>query len=136
MSHTKRSLINRERQLKDAGLEFERGCVRLHNAAETDTHAVVKTLLGMWVRRAGRAFGTEVAYPDGSLADCLDYGPPDGTAVVYEIESEPEPDTIVDKRDRYCNPECIRDMIMLDLREAPDGLDELSLWVREFVVGV
>jgi hypothetical protein len=55
MPHTKRSLINRERQLKNAGLEFERGSVQLHNAAETDTHAVVKTLLGLWVRRAGRS---------------------------------------------------------------------------------
>jgi hypothetical protein len=136
MSHTKRSLIDRERQLKDAGLEFDRGSIRLHNAAETDTHAVVKTLLGLWIRRSGRAFATEVTYPDGSLADVLDYGPPDGSAVVYEIESNPEPDTIVSKRDRYCAPDCIRDMIMLDLRDAPDGLDELSLWVREFVVGV
>lgn len=136
MSHTKRSLIDRERQLKDAGLEFERGSVELHNAAETDTHAVTKTLLGLWIRRSGRAFATEVEYPDGSLADCLDYGPPDGSAVVYEVESEPEPDTIVDKRKRYCAPDVVRDMIMLDLREAPDDLDELSLWVRGFVVGV
>jgi len=136
MSHTKRSLIDRERQLKDAGLEFERGCVRLHNAAETDAHGVTKTLLGLWVRRAGRAFATEVRYPDGSLADCLDYGPPDGKAVVYEVESDPEPETIVDKRKRYCDPDCIREMIMLDLRDAPDDLTALSHWIRDHVVGV
>lgn len=136
MAHTPRTLLNRERQLKAAGLEFERGTVTLHNASETATHAAAKTFLGLWVRRAGRAFATEVEYPDGQIADVLDFGPADGKAVVYEVESDPGEHTAAEYRGHYCGPDPIRDCITIDLRDAPASVGDLELWLREFVVGI
>lgn len=125
----------RQRQLRQAGINPEPGHVELHNSDETDLHAVVKLLVCREVHQRGRPFATEVELPDGSVADVLDYGPPDGYAVVYEVESNPTPARIERKVEQYTEPWIIRDVLILDLRNAPTDLPALSDWVAEPVVG-
>lgn len=125
----------RERQLRQAGLDPEPGQIELHNSRETALHAVVEVLVCREIRSRGRPFATEVELPNGSVADVLDYGPPDEQAVVYEAESEPTPSRIREKAEQYTHPWIIRDVLVLDLRGAPTGLLALSERVAERVVG-
>lgn len=95
----------------------------------------MKLLVCRKIHNRGRPFATEVDLPDGSVVDVLDYGPPDGYAVVYEVESEPTPSRIEAKVERHTRPWIIRDVLALDCRDAPTDLSALSEWVSERVVG-
>jgi hypothetical protein len=135
MPYSRRDLYDRKQQLRNAGLDVERGQVTLHNNQETSLHLTVKSLLGWWIRRSGRPFSTEVEYPSGDVADVIDWGPPDGRAVVFEVETEPDEHTEAVYRDKYCGPDVIRDVEIVDLRDSPADLDDLARWVRDHVVG-
>lgn len=97
----------------------------------------MKLLVCREIHRRGHPFATEVELPDGSVVDVLDYGPPDGNAVVYEVESKPTPSRTQEKVEQYTQPWIIRDVLVLDLRDTPTELpvlSALSAWVTEQVV--
>lgn len=95
----------------------------------------MKLLVCRDIHSRGRPFATEVELPDGSVADVVDYGPPDGYAVVYEVESDPTSSRTREKVEQYTRPWSIRDVLILDLRDAPTELTALSEWVGGQVVG-
>lgn len=82
--YSNRNRYKRVRQLRQAGIDPEPGLVELHNSRETALHAVVKLLVCREICSRGRPFATEVELLDGAIADVLDYGPPDGHAVVCQ----------------------------------------------------
>lgn len=133
--YSNRDRYKRQRQLRQAGIDPEPGHVEMHNSDETDLHAVVKLLVCREIHQRGRPFATEVELPDGGVVDVLDYGLPDGYAVVYEVESEPTPSRTREKVEQYTQPWIIRDVLILDLRDAPTELAALSEWISERVVG-
>jgi len=135
MSYSSADRYERERQLQQAGLNPERGSIRLHNSNETALHATVKTLLCREIQQRGRPWSTEVEFPNGSVCDVLDYGPIDGQAVVYEVESDPTRGTVRAKAEQYTEPFIVRDCLVLDLRDAPEEIEALGTWVGERVVG-
>ena len=119
--------------LDDAGYQPKpESAIRLHNSKETTKHLVMKSLVVMMLQRKGRRWDTEVKCPNGRV-DVLDFGPPDGGALVYEIETSPTPSVGKEKAEKYAiGP--VRDVIVLDAAEAPNELPQLAAWIEQRVV--
>ena len=128
-----RDRYKRGRQLRQSDISTKQRTVELHNRNETPKHAVMKLLLALALERRGRVWGTEVQI-DGGRCDVLDWGPPDGCAVVYEIETDCTPHRKQEKIEQYCSW-IVRDVLVLDPTDAPDNLLELWRWIETRVYG-
>lgn len=71
---------------------------------------------------------------ENGIVDVLDWGPPDGKTVIYEVETECTPQREREKVAQYTNW-IIRDVIVFPVEEAPEKLGELYAWVGQFVIG-
>lgn len=118
--------------LDDVGFEVQPAAVRLHGSGESTKHLVIKALICRVLQRKGRRWDTEVKCPGGRV-DVLDYGPADGGAVVYEVQTDCTPQERIDKAEQYVRGP-VRDVLFMDPSEAPNELPELAAWVEERVI--
>lgn len=132
-SKAERDRWETKQDLDDSGYDVKPAAVRLHGKNETTKHAVIKTLLARALQKRDRRWDTEVAGPNGRV-DVLDFGPADGEAVVYEVQTNCTPQDRRKKAKQYAvGP--VRDVLFLDPEEAPDEMDALEDWVEAHVVG-
>lgn len=118
--------------LHTEGYEPKPSAVRLHGSRETTKHLLIKTLIAKRLQKEGRRWDTEVSGPNGRV-DVLDYGPPEGSPVVYEVQTGCTPQDRREKAEQYAvGP--IRDVLFLDPEDAPDDIEALEEWVGERVV--
>lgn len=121
------------KDLENVGFEVKPPAVRLHGTGETLKHAVVKLLVARVLQKRGRKWDTEVKGPDGRV-DVLDFGPDDGQAVVWEIQTNASRQAILDKVEQYESAN-IRDVLVIDPTEAPDEIQEMESWVEGEMFG-
>ena len=93
----------------------------------------MKAVLALKLQRAGRRWDTEVNSAGGRV-DVLDLGPPDGRAVVYEVETGATPEKRREKASQYAGG-AVRDVITVDPAEAPGEPREILGWLDNFVIG-
>lgn len=124
----------RKRWLQNWGWDTDTGAVHLHNSSETAKHLIVKALLAWAIQRRGRPWATEVRVGDRGVADVLDWGPKDGRAVVYEVETNPTPERVERKVEQFVGGP-VRDVLVVPVDEAPGELATLVEWTEKFVVG-
>lgn len=64
----------------------------------------------------------------------MNWGPPDGKAVVFEIESQWTPKRAREKVSQYKNW-IIRDVIVIPAEDAPEGIIAAYAWLNDYVPG-
>jgi len=104
--------------------------IHLHGADETPEHLALKAIIGLVLRQEGRPFETEAELDGKGRVDVLDWGPIDGKAIVYEVETDCSQKRKREKADQYAGG-VVRDVIVFDTRDAPDGVSGMYAWVRE-----
>lgn len=134
---TKRSMPSPTRyrkfaKLKDEGwvVDYHDEGVYLHSADETPKHLTLKAIIALVLRQEGRPFETEAELKGKGRVDVLDWGPIDGKAVVYEVETDCSQNRRREKAEQYSGCE-VRDVIVFDTRDAPDGVNGMYAWVRD-----
>lgn len=121
------------KDLARQGWDAKPAAIRLHGSGETPKHLLIKSLIARELQQRGRRWDTEVRGPEGR-ADVLDFGPTDGKAVVYEVQTGCTPKDRRKKARQYAGGP-VRDVLFLDPEEAPDDIAALTEWVSEQVVG-
>lgn len=124
----------KERDLDDEGYQINpEPAIRPHGSNETPKHLIIKSLIVRALMQEGRSWDTEVKGPNGRV-DVLDYGPPEGNPVVYEVETGCTQATRREKARKYAvGP--VRDVLFIDPEDAPDDIAALTEYVEQRVVG-
>lgn len=118
----------RTRDLNNDGWSLTEGVVR-HSRTETIEHFVAKAIAYKHIRDAGRGASTEAEHETQGRVDVLDHGPAESFPVAVEIESSPNPKRVREKALRYSSETLVRDVLVLDLRDAPERVDAFAGWV-------
>ena len=123
-----------EQDLGESGYKPKpESAVRLHGTRETTKHLVLKALVAQVIQERGRRYDTEVLGPNGRV-DVLDFGEPDGSPVVYEIQTDCTPKERREKAAQYAvGP--VRDVLFIDPTDAPDDIHEMKAYVEQQVTG-
>lgn len=102
----------------------------------TIRHEFVKFCLTRAIYETGRAWDSEVEFPNGREADVLDLGPDDGKPVVYEVETGVTPKRKTEKLNHfyYGFEDVVRDVIVIDPAEVPRGSEEAVEYLATEVV--
>lgn len=117
-----------------AGIEPKpwRGVVIHLNSAK---HEFVKFALAYALEKHDRDWDTETTTNDGRV-DVFDFGPVDGSPLVYEVETDLTPAQKRRKVDQYAKGP-IRDVLVIDPADVPDNYEAAIEYVEEnFLIGL
>lgn len=92
------------------------------HSQNTDQHEFVKFALCFLLDSKGRAWDSEVQFPDGRV-DVLDLGPDDGKPIVYEVETGVTAKRAREKVEQY-NVGPVRDVLVIDPADVPRDITE------------
>lgn len=125
----------RKQELLDGGWSMaNERAIKVHNPNETEKHLALKAMLALLLERRGRVWSTEEKLEgEKGRADVMDWGPKDGRAVVYEVETDATKAKAREKASQYAGG-AVRDVIVLDTRDAPDEPAEMLVWLEEQVI--
>lgn len=119
------------KRLQRYGLDADPNRVRI-TASETPKHVVARFLGAYVLQNAGRAWDVEAEVTEnGDRVDLLDFGAADEEPLAIEFEGNPTRKKTLSKAKRYATHGPCRDILVLDLREAPDSIPEFVTWIRE-----
>lgn len=102
----------------------------------TAKHEAVKFCLTLVLYEKGRAWDSEVSFPNSREADIVSLGPTDGKPVVYEVETDVTPQRKTDKLEHFYYPfeDKIRDVIIISPEDVPDELEAALDYLRDYEV--
>jgi len=103
--------------------------IRIHNSDETLRHLLLKATIAKILHDGGRDYATEVELAGRGVVDVLDLGPSDGMAVVYEVETNHNPERVREKVRQYAS-DVVRDVIVIPARESPENVQEIESWLK------
>ena len=124
----------KRKRLERYGVDADPKAVRIHSD-ETPLHVCARRLCGYVLQNAGRAWDEEVDVGNGRV-DCIDFGDFDEAPLAIEFESNPTQPTIDEKVEKYVKSGPCRDVLILDLRDAPNHIAELAEWIEGELAGV
>ena len=133
-SKRQKDTYRKTKRLKRYGVDVDPKNVRIHKD-ETELPVVARRLCGYILQNADRSWDEEVEVGNGRV-DVLDYGDFDEAPLAIEFESNPTQPTIDEKVEKYCDAGPCRDVLILDLRNAPNHIDELADWIEGELAGV
>jgi|AntDeeMinimDraft_5_1070356.scaffolds.fasta_scaffold10722_4 hypothetical protein len=102
------------------------------HSQNTPHHEFVKFVVAWVLDDMGRSWATETVMDDGRV-DVFDYGPTDGKALVYEVETGVTKPQARRKVEQYCKGP-VRDVIVIDPADVPKHLDEAIEYIKSHVV--
>ena len=126
--------VRKKAKLADGGwdVDYHDEGIYLHSDNETPKHLALKAMLALLLRKKGRSFDTEARLEDKGRVDVLDWGPIDGKAVAYEVESGLTEQRKQEKIEQYVGGE-VRDVIVIPVQDAPEAPKEMLDWLETYV---
>jgi len=122
----------KRKRAEDAGYDPKPWEGVIVHSQNTERHEFVKFVLAYVLDEMGRDWATESQMDDGRVVE-FDFGPTDGEAVVYEVETDVTPARAREKAAQYAKGP-VRDMIPVDPDDVPARFDDAIEYVRDRVV--
>ena len=122
------------KRLQRYGVDADPTAVRVHSG-ETPKHVIARRLVGHVLSQANRAWDEEVETKHGRI-DVVDYGSVDEAPLAVECETNLTESTKREKIEKYVPRGPCRDVIFLQLSDAPNEIDELAEWIEGELAGV
>lgn len=122
MSKQERDTSSKRQSAEDAGYN-PKPWDGLHiHAGNTPKHEFVKFCICFILEDIGHEWDSETTCETGRV-DVFDFGPTDGRALVYEVETDVTPAQAQSKVNQYRRGP-VRDVIVIDPDDVPDRFDE------------
>ena len=132
MTASKKQIIQRQRQLQQAGWDWDVSlfhAVGPHSGHETRRHYLVKAAIANIIANDGGRFVTEAEHDQRGVADIISLRPERERAVVIEVETDASRDKILAKSEQYRGPHIER-VFVIDPTEAPESVDDWGEWLE------